>query len=141
MRPHDRDRLLPTFEDVERAAAAGDPKALGELDSALERRAFLERAEDSHPAADELPELEGDRLAFEWDFEDREPGGDCMTVIRLDGRELWREVAYYEGADRFDEVKALLKDRYGARFASLIPTRASELYLYGDMISRTVSPD
>jgi hypothetical protein len=43
-----------------------------------------------------------------------------------------REPAIYEGAWRFDEVKAILKERYGRRFASLTPTGASEYYLLGD---------
>ena len=36
------------------------------------------------------------------------------------------------GHERFHEVKELLRQRYGTRFASLTPTQASELYLYGD---------
>ena len=91
------------------------------------QRAF-DAAKLSSP--DQLPELEGDRLEFSWDAVTRD--GEDLTVIRLGEREIWSEPELWEGYWRFYEVKELLKQRYGARFKSLTPTRESELYLYGD---------
>ncbi len=59
-------------------------------------------------------------------------GEEKLTVIRLGEQVIWVEPALWEGYDRFYEVKVLLKQRYGARFASLTPTEDSKLYLYGD---------
>jgi hypothetical protein len=120
----------PTPDEIRQAAAAGDVRALEEL-------ANLERAEGSRARfervklkrADELPDVEGDGLEFVWDWEGHEPG---ETVIRLGEREIWREPARWEGYERFDAVKAILKERYGSRFRSLTPTERSTLYLYGD---------
>jgi hypothetical protein len=122
---------FPTIEEVKRAAAEGNPNAQKELSGYLRRERHLQRlAELELKSAEELPELEGERLAFEWDFEGGE--GERWTVIRCGEREVWREPAVYEGISRFNEVKVLLRERYGARFASLTPTRASHIYLYGD---------
>jgi len=57
------------------------------------------------------------------------------TVLRCGERELWREPAVYEGADRFEEVVALLAQKYGPRLQDVVPSSASELYLYGDHLS------
>ena len=129
----------PTIEETKRAAAAGNRAARRELAPALRVERFRERFEALKlTTGDQLPELDGKRLEFAWDFE--EDGEDeRWTVVRLGGREIWREPAVWEGYERFDEVKALLKERYGSRFASLTPTQASELYLYGDKLSASVS--
>jgi hypothetical protein len=124
----------PTVEETKEAAAAGNPRAIKGLAAALRVERFRVRFE-AHQlrSPDELPELEGESLAFAWDFEGAvESDDDRWTVIRLGERVVWREPAVYEGAWRFEEVKAILKERYGARFASLTPTEASEYYLLGD---------
>jgi hypothetical protein len=53
-------------------------------------------------------------------------------VIRLGDRVIWTEPGLWEGAWRFEQVKQVLKQRYGSRFRSLTPAEQSELYLYGD---------
>ncbi len=78
----------------------------------------------------ELPHLEGQSLNLTWDFE--EHGASRFTVIRHGEREIWREIALYEGFERFEELAKILVSRYGARLADLEPTPASEYYLYGD---------
>ena len=77
------------------------------------------------------------RPSNSWDFEDVDGGHDA--VIRLKSQDVWREPALWEGSDRFLEVKALLKERYGSRFRSLTPTEGSELYLYGDNVQLVIS--
>jgi hypothetical protein len=123
----------PTIEETKRAAAQGNPKAQRNLEGALKREAFLDRLErECLKSPDELPVLTGDALEFEWDFESDEDAGERWTVIRHGSTEVWREPAVYEAYERFDEVKAILKQRYGKRFRSLTPTKASEMWLYGD---------
>jgi hypothetical protein len=61
---------------------------------------------------DQLPELEGDPLILEWDF-DRDDGN--ATVIRHGSVEVWREPALWEGYERFCEVLDILVARYGRR--------------------------
>jgi hypothetical protein len=41
----------------------------------------------------------------------------------------------WEGYERFIEVAEILRKRYGTALRDLIPTPASELYLYGDELS------
>ncbi len=124
----------PLIEETKRKAAEGNEKAQGELQAALGRESFMERAKASElERPDQLPDLDGDGIIIEWDFEDREKqGGDCWTVLRHNGREIWREVAYYEGGSRYHAVATILIERYGTRLAGFPATEASKLYLYGD---------
>jgi tetratricopeptide (TPR) repeat protein len=125
---------FPTLEETRAAAAAGNPLAQAELPNVDARRTFLSRAQElelNEPS--QLPDLEGDALRIDWDLEER--GDERWTVLRHEARELWRELAYYEGYERFGRVFELLRERYGARLAEVRPTPASELYLYGDKLS------
>jgi hypothetical protein len=124
--------VFPTVDEIKRAAAAGNPKAIEELPSALEQEAFWKRLERlCLKSPEQLPDLDGDRLEFDWDMEEDEDD-ERWTVIRSGGAEVWREPAVWEGMSRFFEVEALLAERYGSRFDSLAPTEASMMYLYAD---------
>lgn len=81
--------------------------------------------------AEQLPDIEGDDLVFVWDYDDRDGH---ETVIRHGAQELWREPAFYEGYERFEQVAEILFRRYGTRMQDLVPSRASGLFLYGDAI-------
>jgi hypothetical protein len=84
---------------------------------------------------EQLPELEGDEsLEFTWDLETRvgEEKED-FQIVRIGDREIWRELAaFWDNILRFNEIKNLLKQRYGTRFKSLTPTDGSLDYLTGD---------
>lgn len=127
----------PTHERTRAAAAAGNEEAEKEMKKVIEREAFFARAEEHalHSASD-LPDLEGDDLVIEWDFDDSEKPRvkDYWTVLRHEGREIWREVAFYEGINRFEQVLWILREKYGSRLAELRPTSASSDYLCGDDI-------
>jgi hypothetical protein len=69
-------------------------------------------------SADQLPNLEGDSLELEWDFQTGDDG-DWYQVIRAGDVELWRELAFFNNLRRFEEMKGLLKAKYGTRFKSL----------------------
>jgi hypothetical protein len=81
---------------------------------------------------DQLPDLAGDDLILVWDME-RYDGGDLL--IKYGARVIWRETGFYENFERFEEMVALLKQKYGGRLQDLVPTRKSELYLYGDRLT------
>lgn len=121
----------PTLTETRVAAAAGDRRAqaeLSEMEAAAaraERAATLELKEPS-----QLPNLDGERVVIEWDFEERDD--EKWTVLLHGDQEIWRELAYYEGYGRFAEVFEILRARYGSRLAEVRPTFASGLYLYGD---------
>jgi len=121
---------FPTIEETRQAAAAGNPEAIKELPNAekiehrTQRGAELELRNDTP-----LPELQGAKLEFAWDFE--EADGESWTLIRCGEQTVWKELAYYEGWQRFNQVKQLLKQHY-EQFESLTPTDRSELYLFGD---------
>jgi len=124
----------PTLVETQVAAKAGDQRAQAELPKieAAEARAQRAVASELREAA-QLPDLEGDRIVIEWDFDQRDD--DAWTILRRDDQEIWRESAYYEGYRRFAEVFHILRDRYGSRLAEVRPTPASKLYLYGDKLS------
>jgi hypothetical protein len=54
------------------------------------------------------------------------------TLIKHGGKVIFAEPAFYEGYERFIKVVQILRTRYGAALRDLLPTKASELYLYGD---------
>ncbi|MEJ7783762.1 MAG: hypothetical protein WKF96_03090 [Solirubrobacteraceae bacterium] len=117
----------PTHEETRRAAAAGNERAIAELANVERREAFWEKAEASElKDPSQLPKIGGDRFELLWDKD-----GD-HTVVRHGEREIWREVAYWEGGDRFAEVFTLLRRRYGWRLDRLVPTQRSLLWLGGD---------
>jgi hypothetical protein len=121
----------PTLASTRAAAAAGNELAAEELRLAERREQRLARAERSKlREPDQLPDLAGSALVIDWDFEERD--GETWTILRHEGRELWGELAFWEGYERFAEVFEILRRRYGGRLAELRPTPASEMYLYGD---------
>ncbi len=124
-------RSHATFDEIRRAAAAGDPEAIKELPSVDEMERRQDRARTLElTATSELPPLTGARLRFSWDFE--EANGENWTVIRCEGVDVWRELAFFGGRERFAEVESLLQGRFGERFEVMLPTEASKLYLFGD---------
>ena len=46
----------------------------------------------------------------------------------------FRLLVFYQSYERFVEVAELLQARYGTALRDLIPTKVSELYLYGDAL-------
>jgi hypothetical protein len=134
-------RGFPTDQETIEAADRGDSRARGEVVLALLHDARIKRASKVALRPDtELPVLPEGDLCFDWDFEEDETG-ESWTVIPCGDVVMHRELAYHEGHERFNEVKAMLKERFESRFAGLYPTPASKLYLYGDDIRAHVDPD
>ena len=125
----------PTIDETKAAAARGNPRAIAEMPNVERIETFQRRLErEQLKDAAQLPDIEGDRLEFVWDFESDGEANARNTVISVGGRVILTEPAIWEGADRFVAVKAILKEKYGLRFASFTPTDGSYLYLYGDMV-------
>lgn len=98
------------------------------------RKDFLQQWEAARlKSPEQLPELEGPDLTIVWDFVDA--GTARMTVLRHHRNEIWRELALYEGYSRFREIVDILRQKYGVRVADVVPTPASELYLFGDKLA------
>ncbi len=125
---------FPTLEEIRDAAAAGNKEAQ-EMLPMVRKREELEAAfkRDGLKSAEQLPDLADNELEFIWDQETE--GENNLTIIRHGKAVIWTEPAFYECWQRFNQVKEILKARYGARFKSLKPTACSELYLYGDDLS------
>jgi DNA-directed RNA polymerase subunit RPC12/RpoP len=123
--------LFPTVDETRAAAAAGNQRAVVEL-RGIEARTQVQRriSETLLRDATELPDLDGDRLVILWDIERVEE--DWWTILRHGEREIWREMAYWEGIGRFIEVVEILRARYGLRLVEVRPTPASEASLWGD---------
>jgi len=128
----------PTHEETRAAAAAGNEQAIKGLAQVESRERFLAAAEASElKEPGQLPDLDGKDLVIDWDFVEVDATDgevDRWTVLRHGGKEIFREVAYWEGIYRFEEVLGILRNKYGERLAELRPTESSWLYLLGDYL-------
>jgi len=120
--------LFPNLRDTQEAAAQGNEEAQLQLPKLLEQikqtQIRIARFEQEKIVrVDQLPDLAGDGLEFIWDF--AEMDGESYQVIRLGDTRFWKELAFFENIDRFNEIKELLRRKYGARFKSLTPSRES----------------
>ena len=127
--------LFPNLRDTEEAAAQGNEEAIRELRKFREQKAHAQARIDRFKqekieSVNQLPELDDEMLEFTWDIADA--AGEKYQVIRLGDAEIWRELAFYDNIRRFNEVKGLLRKKYGSRFKMLKPTEASQEWLCGD---------
>ena len=134
--------LYPNLEDTEEAAAQGKTEAiqmLPEFKARIEKNwKLLDRFEQEKiRSADQLPELERRSLEFQWDLVKGEDG-EWYQSIRHRDSEVWRELAFFNNLNRFEETKELLKAKYGTRFKSLTPTQRSIEWLSGDNLGRAL---
>jgi hypothetical protein len=134
--------LYPNLQETKEAAAQGNEeaiKALPSFESRVERNwELLDRFDQEKlRSADQLPDLDGEALEFDWDFE-REEDCEFYQVIRAGDAEVWKELAFFNNIRRFEEIKKMLKAKYGTRFRSLTPTVASVEWLCGDNLARAL---
>src|ERR1022692_4526265 len=134
--------LFPNLQDTKEAAAQGNEKAIQALPGfgvRIERNwELLEKFErEKIRSADQLPDLEGESLEFQWGFV-KGDDGEWYQSIRLRDVEVWRELAFFNNLQRFEEVKELLKAMYGTRFESLTPTLARIEWLSGDNLGKAL---
>lgn len=128
----------PTDEQTREASLLGNKEALEEMPSVLYREQFNQNYNKVKlQTADQLPDLEGDTLEFICDVSSPEDdylaSGDI--VIKHGDKILYQEPERYEWWDRFNELKAILKEKYGSRFKSFTPTPRARYSLYGDRLS------
>jgi hypothetical protein len=118
----------PTLEETEANRSKLSESEKKALD---DRKRFLKSWEAARLWSDnELPDLEGSALTITWDLDNSKP--DLFTTLSHKGREIWRELALWEGFDRFEEVVGILRDRYGSRLADVIPEGEGWVFLMGD---------
>jgi hypothetical protein len=122
---------FPTAEEVEQNEPEGSP--FKEQVRATQKRWSAFRAMGLK-LAEQLPEIAGEEVLLEWDFE-ADGLDEKWTVIRNGEQEVFRELAFWEGWERYMLVAAILKEKYGARLVDLRPTERSLLYLWGDKLS------
>lgn len=101
------------------------------IEAAEARQAEFTRRKLREPA--QLPDIPDPSFILHWDFAD--DGSRKETLIKHGDHVIFAEPAFYEGYERFIEVAEILRTRYGAALRDFIPTKASELYLYGDQLS------
>ena len=80
---------------------------------------------------EQLPNINADGFTLVWDNDHSNPD-DRRTLIKHGETVIFSEPARYEEYERFAEVADILKARYGHRLKDLVPTLASEYWLYGD---------
>ena len=83
---------------------------------------------------EQLPDLQEEEIDLVWDTENA-GGEDATVVIKAGDRVLWREPLFWECWPRFNQVKVILKQKYGRRCRSLTPTDRSHVWLFGDSLS------
>ena len=88
--------------------------------------------------ASQLPRVEGSQLQFVIEIEG--PTLESYYIIKLGEQIVWREPAGWEDWERFNKLKALLKKRYGSRFAALTATPHAKGNLLGDNITASLDP-
>lgn len=81
----------------------------------------------------QLPDINSPAFTLTWDIAPDKSAH--VTLIKHGDRVIFSEPALYECYDRFVEVAQMLRARYGSAILDLIPTPASEYYLYGDRIA------
>ena len=129
----------PTEDEIKAAASAGNDEAKGMLPGLQRRKEARDRFDrEKLRHASELPDVVGERLEFVIDIEGKTE--DSYYVITVGEQVLWREPAGWEDWERFDELKKLLKRKYGARFENLTPTSGAENNLLGDNIRASLDP-
>lgn len=74
----------------------------------------------------QLPDLDGEMLHLTWDQIEFD------SIIRHGDSIIWQERTGWEVYDRFEEIAAILKQKYGKRLTDLVPTTRSFYALYGD---------
>lgn len=127
--------MFPSLRDTEKAAALGNEEAIRDLP---EKRAWIKRMEDRIGRFEreklkditQLPDLDGESLEFTLDV--IKVDGEDYQVIQLGDAEVWRELAFWDHLPRFNDLKNLLREKYGAKFKSLTPTAWSLDWLTGD---------
>jgi hypothetical protein len=134
--------LYPNLEETKQAAAQGNAEAIQALpsfESRVERNwELLDRFDQEKlRSADQLPNLDGEALEFDWDFV-KGNDGEFYQVISAGSVEVWRELAFFNNMRRFEEIKGMLRAKYGTRFKSLTPTAASIEWLSGDNLGRAL---
>lgn len=134
--------LYPNLQETKEAAANGNEEAVKALPSFESRIKdnwkLLERFnQEKLRSTDQLPALDGESLEFDWDFVKGEDG-EWYQVIRVGAVEVWRELAFFNNIQRFEEIKGMLRAKYGTRFKSLTPTDASLEWLSGDNLGRAL---
>ena len=119
------------------AEAATDPRAdpfdRDAARLAMSRHEQFERTKLKSPQ--QLPDLDPSPTTLAWDEVATEGQSAESVVILHEDLEIWREQSFYENYERFGQVAALLKDKYGSTLVDLIPTKRSWMYLYGDRLS------
>lgn len=134
--------LFPNLQETKEAAATGNEEAIKALPG-FEARIndnweLLDRFDQEKlGSADQLPNLDGESLEFDWDFEKGEDG-EFYQVIRARDVEVWKELAFFNNIRRFEEIKELLRARYGTRFKNLTPTQASIEWVSGDNFQKAM---
>ena len=92
---------------------------------------------------EQLPDTPGsDDLYLTWDADYSEGKDQPQTVIRNGDQVLFSEPASWEAigfpgdrSSRYEGICKVLKQKYGKRVRDLLPTEASEMWLYGDKLS------
>lgn len=125
-------KMYPALQETKQHGSAAEAKRAQRL---MEEQEAFWRV--SLTRADQLPELPGEEdLTLIWDIEVEDGHERPRTLIRDGERVLFSEPASWEALDnRYESICQVLREKYGARMRDLVPTRRSEMWLYGDKLA------
>lgn len=116
----------PSSQDIKEFGTEEEHKELAE------REFFWNNYENRKlKSPDQIRDIEDKDIVFYWHIEKDEQQ---VLFDNKGSREIiWSEPALYESYSRYVEIGGILKEKFGSRFMDFIPTKESELYLYGDL--------
>jgi hypothetical protein len=123
--------VLPTTEEARANWDKVSEWDRKNIEAAEAFQAEFKRRKLREPA--QLRDIPEPSFTVSWDFAD--DGSRKETLIKQGDNVIFAEPALWESYERFIEVAQILRERYGAALRDLVPTKRSELYLYGDRSS------
>ena len=114
---------FPTFDEVKLYGSDKEKK------EAIENEKIWDKYDkEKLKNADQINNIDAKEIVLYWDI----TKNDKYQLIIHENKTIWDEPATYESFERFVEIGKILKEKFGSRLKDLIPTKRSEIYLYGD---------
>ena len=127
--------VYPTWDEIQKAAQAGDPEAQEQLADMKKSDDWGRRAEKTQKSPVLAPKAldTAKEVRAALTLEDGEENAWPWMVLVANGLELHRELAFYEDREPMTRLLGLMRERYGGRLVSFDYHRAV-LWLCGDRL-------
>lgn len=117
--------LFPTHDEVKKYGTDQEKKDVMKRENFL-KKVDVSRLKNSNQLVDIISDNE---IIIIWDYSDN------SNILMYKNVIIWKEKATWESFERFIDVGKILKKKYENKLKDFIPTKRSELYLYGDNLN------